>query len=608
MNPQDIETKVQDLLAQMTLAEKIGQMTQPEKGSVQPGDVAALGLGSVLSGGGGNPTTNTPAAWADMVRAFQDEALTSRLAIPLLYGVDAVHGHNNVRGATLFPHLVSLGATGDADLVRRVARATAVECAATGVRWDFAPMVSVVQDIRWGRAYEAFGDDTALVTELGAAYVRGLQAGERGEVQGTSESAQHLSDSTAVLATPKHYIGDGATLWGTSRMEMLGAKFSIDQGDVGEDDAALRRKYLPPYVAALEAGALCIMASFSSWQGVKMHAHHHLLTEVLKDELGFRGFVVSDWMAVDQIDADYAVAVTRAINAGIDMVMVPYDYPRFIATLTAAVERGDVMPSRIDDAVARILRVKFALGLFEQPHTDPALLARVGCADHRALAREAARRSVVLLRNEGGALPRRAPGLVLLAGEAGDDAGLQCGGWTIKWQGVTGRTATDGTTLLEGLQQTAPPGTRIEFNRFGRFDHVTDATGAPLTADLGLVVLHEAPYAEGLGDSADLCLSADDVALIERVRSRSRQVAVLLVTGRPLIISDALPLADAWLAVWWPGSEGAGVGDVVFGHHPFTGRLPYHWPRAVAQLPLDALLADPAGPLFPRGYGLSGEK
>ena len=377
MNPQDIETKVQDLLAQMTLAEKIGQMTQPEKGSVQPGDVAALGLGSVLSGGGGNPATNTPAAWADMVRAFQDEALTSRLAIPLLYGVDAVHGHNNVRGATLFPHLVSLGATGDADLVRRVARATAVECAATGVRWDFAPMVSVVQDIRWGRAYEAFGDDTALVTELGAAYVRGLQAGERGEVQGTSESAPHLSDSTAVLATPKHYIGDGATLWGTSRMEMLGAKFSIDQGNVGEDDAALRRKYLPPYVAALEAGALCIMASFSSWQGVKMHAHHHLLTEVLKDELGFRGFVVSDWMAVDQIDADYAVAVARAINAGIDMVMVPYDYPRFIATLTAAVERGDVMPSRIDDAVARILRVKFALGLFEQPHTDPALMARV---------------------------------------------------------------------------------------------------------------------------------------------------------------------------------------------------------------------------------------
>ena len=614
MNQQDIETKVKDLLAKMTLAEKIGQMTQPEKNSVRPGDVAALALGSVLSGGGGNPTPNTPAAWADMVRAFQDEALSSRLGIPLLYGVDAVHGHNNVRGATIFPHLVSLGAAGDADLARRVARATAVECAATGVRWDFAPMVAVVQDVRWGRAFEAFGDETALVSELGAAYVRGLQEddgrpptadGRQTEGSGQRSAVGGLSAPTAVLATPKHYIGDGATLWGTSRMEMLDVKFSIDQGDVREDEAALRGKYLPPYVAALEAGALCVMASFSSWQGVKMHAHHHLLTEVLKDELGFRGFVVSDWMAVDQIDPDFGVAVARAVNAGIDMVMVPYDYPRFMATLTAAVERGDVAQSRIDDAVARILRVKFALGLFERPHTDPALLARVGCPDHRALAREAVRRSVVLLRNKGGALPRRAPGLVLLAGEAGDDIGLQCGGWTIKWQGVSGRAATEGTTILEGLQQTAPPGSRIEFNRFGRFDHVTDAAGAPLTADLGLVVLHEPPYAEGLGDRADLCLSADDVALIERVKARSRQVAVLLVTGRPLIITDALPLADAWLAVWWPGSEGAGVGDVVFGHHPFTGRLPTHWPRSMAQLPLDTLLADPAGPLFPGGFGLT---
>ncbi len=614
MNQQDIETKVKDLLAKMTLAEKIGQMTQPEKNSVRPGDVAALALGSVLSGGGGNPTPNSPAAWADMVRAFQDEALSSRLGIPLLYGVDAVHGHNNVRGATIFPHLVSLGAAGDADLARRVARATAVECAATGVRWDFAPMVAVVQDVRWGRAFEAFGDDTALVSELGAAYVRGLQEedgrpptadGRQTEGGGQRSAVDTLSAPTAVLATPKHYIGDGATLWGTSRMEMLDVKFSIDQGDVREDEAALRRKYLPPYVAALEAGALCVMASFSSWQGVKMHAHHHLLTEVLKDELGFRGFVVSDWMAVDQIDPDFGVAVARAVNAGIDMVMVPYDYPRFMATLTAAVERGDVAQSRIDDAVARILRVKFALGLFERPHTDPALLARVGCPDHRALAREAVRRSVVLLRNKGGALPRRSPGLVLLAGEAGDDIGLQCGGWTIKWQGVSGRAATEGTTILEGLQQTAPPGSRIEFNRFGRFDHVTDAAGAPQTADLGLVVLHEPPYAEGLGDRADLCLSADDLALIERVKARSRQVAVLLVTGRPLIITDALPLADAWLAVWWPGSEGAGVGDVVFGHHPFTGRLPTHWPRSMAQLPLDTLLADPAGPLFPGGFGLT---
>ena len=448
MNYQDMETKVETLLREMTLAEKIGQMTQPEKGSVQPGDVAALGLGSVLSGGGGNPTPNTPAAWAGMVRGYQEEALTSRLGIPLLYGVDAVHGHNNVRGATIFPHLIGLGATGDADLVRRVARATAVECAATGVRWDFAPMVSVVQDPRWGRYYEAFGDDTAQVAELSAAYVRGLQEDDGQQTtDDEGASGRGLAAATAVLATPKHYIGDGATLWGTSRMEMLGLRFTIDQGDVAEDEAALRRKYLPPYAAALEAGALSVMASFSSWQGTKVHGHHYLLTDVLKGELGFRGFVVSDWMAVDQIDPDYATAVAAAINAGLDMIMVPYDYRRFIATLTEAVERGDVPTSRIDDAVRRILRVKVEMGLFEQPLADPALLACLGCAEHRAVARDAAARSVVLLGNDG-ALPLRQAGLLFVAGQAAEDLGLQCGGWTIKWQGVVGRNVTDGTTLL----------------------------------------------------------------------------------------------------------------------------------------------------------------
>ena len=608
MNYQDMETKVETLLREMTLAEKIGQMTQPEKGSVHPGDMAALGLGSVLSGGGGNPTPNTPAAWAGMVRGYQEEALTSRLGIPLLYGVDAVHGHNNVRGATIFPHLIGLGATGDADLVRRVARATAVECAATGVRWDFAPMVSVVQDPRWGRYYEAFGDDTAQVAELSAAYVRGLQEDDGQQTtDDEGASGRGLAAATAVLATPKHYIGDGATLWGTSRMEMLGLRFTIDQGDVAEDEAALRRKYLPPYAAALEAGALSVMASFSSWQGTKVHGHHYLLTDVLKGELGFRGFVVSDWMAVDQIDPDYATAVAAAINAGLDMIMVPYDYRRFIATLTEAVERGDVPTSRIDDAVRRILRVKVEMGLFEQPLADPALLACLGCAEHRAVAREAAARSVVLLGNDG-ALPLRQAGLLFVAGQAAEDLGLQCGGWTIKWQGVVGRNVTDGTTLLEGLQQTAHPGTRIEFNRSGNFDHVTDAAGAPLTADLGIAVIHEAPYAEGLGDREDLGLSAAQVALIERVRARSRRTAVVLVTGRPLIITDQLPLAEAWVAAWWPGTEGAGLGDVIFGRAPFRGRLPVHWPRSTTQLPLSALQADLTGPLFGRGHGLTGEE
>ena len=358
---QPTAARVADLLGRLTLAEKIAQMTQPEKYSVTPDEVAALGMGSVLSGGGGNPKPNTPATWAAMVSEYDEAARRSRLGIPLLYGVDAVHGHNNVHGATIFPHTISLGAAGDPELARRVARATALETAATGVRWDFAPMVSVVQDPRWGRTYEAFGDDTAAVTALSRAYLLGLQ--DAGDGRG-------LASPHAVLGTPKHYLGDGATLWGTSKMEMLGLRFHIDQGDMRVDEATLRAKYLPPYAAAVEAGALCVMPSFSSWNGVKMHAHRYLLTDVLKGEMGLRGFLVSDWQAMDQIDPDYATAIATSINAGLDMNMVPYDWRRFIATLMAAIESGAVPLSRIDDAVGRILTVKFEMGLFEQRPGD----------------------------------------------------------------------------------------------------------------------------------------------------------------------------------------------------------------------------------------------
>ncbi len=579
--------RVADLLSRMTTAEKIAQMTQVEKYSIQPGDIAALGIGSILSGGGGNPTPNTPATWAEMVRGFQEEALRSRLGIPLLYGVDAVHGHNNVRGATIFPHAVSLGAAGDPDLARRVGRATALETAATGVRWDFAPMVSVVQDIRWGRAYEAYGDDTAAVTELTRAYLQGLQDACDG---------LGLASPRAVLGTPKHYLGDGATLWGTSKMEMLGVRFQIDQGDMRVDEATLRQKYLPPYAAAVADGALSIMPSFSSWNGLKMHAHHYLLTEVLKGELGFRGFLVSDWQAVDQLDPDFHTAVAKSINAGLDMNMVPFDYPRFMATLAELVERGDVPMARIDDAVSRILTVKFEMGLFERPFGDPADLALVGAAEHRALAREAAARGVVLLRNEGGLLPIDEPArLIYVAGEAADDIGLQCGGWTIKWQGEDG-PITEGTTILEGLRAAAGPGTRLRYEPDGDFDGSADAAGEPTAADVGVVFIHERPYAEGLGDREDLNLSAEQVALIERVRACSRALVVVLITGRPLIITEHLSLADAWVAAWWPGSEGDAVADVLFGRRPFTGRLPLNWPRSMAGIPSGEAL-------FPRGHG-----
>ena len=574
-----------DLIDRMTTAEKIAQMTQVEKNSIQSGDIAALGIGSILSGGGGNPTPNTPAAWAEMVHSFQEEGLRSRLGIPLLYGVDAVHGHNNVRGATIFPHAISLGAAGDAELARRVARATALETAATGVRWNFAPMVSVVQDIRWGRTYESSGDDTAAVTELTRAYLQGLQ--DAGDGLG-------LASSRAVLATPKHYLGDGATLWGTSKMEMLGVRFHIDQGDMRVDEATLRRLYLPPYAAAVEDGALCVMPSFSIWNGQKMHAHHYLLTEVLKGELGFRGFLVSDWQAVDQLDPDFHTAVATAINAGLDMNMVPYDYQRFMAALTELVERGDVPMARIDDAVSRILTVKFEMGLFERPFGDPADLSLVGAAEHRALAREAAARGVVLLRNEDGALPiDDAARTVYVAGEAAGDIGLQCGGWTIKWQGEDG-PITEGTTLIEGIRAAAGPETRVVYAPDGGFD---DDNASPQTADVGIVFIHERPYAEGLGDREDLNLTAEQVALIERVGARSRKLVVVLITGRPLILTEHLPLAGAWVAAWWPGSEGDAVADVLFGRRPFTGRLPLDWPLSMDAIPDGDVL-------FPRGHGL----
>ncbi len=577
--------RVADLLGRMTLAEKIGQMTQVEKHSVQAGDVAGLALGSVLSGGGGNPRPNTPAAWAAMVAGFQAEALESRLAIPLLYGVDAVHGHNNVVGATIFPHNIGLGAAGDPELARRVARATALEMAATGVRWDFAPLVAVLRDPRWGRTYEVFGDDTAAVTAFGVAQLRGLQ--DAGDGQG-------LASPHAALATPKHFLGDGATRWGTSPMEMLGVKFHIDQGDMQVDEATLRARYLPPYRAAVEAGALCIMPSFSSWNGEKMHGHRYLLTDVLKGELGFRGFLISDWQAIDQLDPDFYRAVVKAINAGMDMIMVPYDYRRFIATLTAAVEAGDTPLARIDDAVARILTVKFEMGLFERPFADPADLAWVGAAEHRALAREAARRSLVLLKNDGAALPiGDETELVYVAGEAADNIGLQCGGWTIKWQGEEG-PITPGTTLLAGIRAAAGPETGVLFDQFGHDGE--EETGATAPADVGIVVLHERPYAEGLGDRADLTLPAEDVALIRRARARCAKVVVVQITGRPLIITEALALADAWVVAWLPGTEGEGVADVLFGHYPFTGRLPLAWPRSMADVP-------DGERLFERGYG-----
>ncbi len=580
-NPQlPVEERVEDLLSRMSLEEKIGQMTQVEKNSIKATDITTKYIGSLLSGGGGYPSPNTPENWAKMVNEFQEYALRSRLGIPLIYGVDAVHGHNNVVGAVIFPHNVGLGAANDPGLMERIGRVTAAELVATGAYWNFAPVVAVPQDIRWGRIYEGYGENTALVSSLGTAYLRGLQ--------GTS-----LSDPTAVLATPKHYIGDGGTAWGSPTT----GDYQLDTGVTEADEATLRALYIPPYSAAIKAGAKSIMISFSSWGGSKMHGQKYLITEVLKGELGFEGFVVSDWGGIDQVRPDYYDAVVVAINAGIDMNMTPYDYDRFISTLTLAVEAGDIPMERIDDAVRRILRVKFELGLFEHPYANAAKLAEVGSQEHRAVAREAVAKSLVLLKNAGPALPlsKELP-LVYVAGQAADNIGQQCGGWTIEWQGQLG-DITPGTTILEAIRNTVSAGARVEYNPEGRF-----ATAAPVC----IAVVGEAPYAEGVGDRDDLVLSVDDVHMLGSMREQCDKLVVVLISGRPLIVTEQIDDWDALVAAWLPGTEGQGVADGLFGDSPFTGKLPYTWPRSMDQLPFDFANMETGrdGPLFPFGYGL----
>ncbi len=590
---QAIEAKVTALLGQMTLAEKVGQMAQIEKNSITPEAVRDLAIGSVLSGGGGNPVPNTPHDWARMTRAFQEAALQSRLGIPILYGSDAVHGHNNVYGATIFPHNIGLGAAGDAGLVRRTAAVTAREALATNVHWAFAPAVSVPRDVRWGRTYEGFSEDTNLVARLGAAVVAGLQDGD----PAVAEAAQ------PVLASVKHFVGDGGTTWGTTRtydwipgwwQSEDSERWQIDQGDTRLDEAVLRAVHLPPYVAAMAVGARNIMVSYSSWNGLQMHRHHYLLTDVLKGELGFDGFLVGDWMATRQLDADFVTGAVDAINAGLDMVMVPFLSTEFIEGVMQAVVDGRIPESRIDDAVSRILRVKQELGLFEHPFGDEALLAEFGSSAHREVAREAVRKSLVLLKNERSALPlSRAAGRLLVAGVAADDIGLQCGGWTIEWQGKTG-SITRGTTLLAALRQTLGSETTIQYSAGGDF--------APdERVGTAMVVLSEPPYAEGEGDRNDLSLTAEDLALVERVRRHCDRLVVILYSGRPLLINAVLDAADAIVAAWLPGSEGSGIADVLVGDYPFTGRLSYTWPRSMDQVATGSRTEDP---LFPLGFGL----
>ncbi len=582
------DVRVEDLLARMTLEEKIGQMTLVEKNSIVKGDITEQFIGGLLSGGGGYPREgNTTEAWADMINEYQDFALQTRLQIPLIYGVDAVHGHNNLYGATIFPHNIGLGATGNPDLVEAVCQATAEEMVATGIYWNYAPVVAVPQDVRWGRTYEGYGENTDLVTELGLACMRGLQG-------------EDLSAATTVLATPKHYIGDGATVWGTSTTN----DYQIDQGVMLADEAAMRAMYLPPYAAAVENGALSIMVSFSSWNETKMHAEKYLVTDILKGELGFKGFVVSDWGGMDQISPIYYDAVVASVNAGVDMNMVPYDYGRFIEVMLQAVESGDITMERIDDAVRRILYAKFEMGLFEWPYSQDHLMDSVGSEEHRAIARDAVSQSLVLLENDNDTLPiAKDTPVIFVAGDGADNIGMQAGGWTIEWQGLEG-DSTLGTSILDAIKGAVSPDTQIFYDRVGRFIQANDENGQPLKADIGIVVIGEKPYAEGFGDSATLALAPIDLNVLNKMRERADKVVVILLTGRPVLIQEHLAVSDAFVVAWLPGTEGAGVTDVLFGDKPFTGTLPFTWMASVDQLPLNPADDDTNPPLFPFGFGL----
>ena len=575
-----IPDRVADLLTRMTLDQKIGQMTQVERSSLQNDQhIADYHLGSLLSGGGSAPASNVPAAWADMVDGYQSVAMSTSLGIPLLYGIDAVHGHNNVIGATIFPHNIGLGASRNPALAEEIGRIAAKEVYATGIRWDFAPTLCVSRDERWGRAYECFGEHPEVPAMM-TGFINGLQ--------GTYAGGPGLGGVNGVLATAKHWVGDGGTVWGTGE-----GSYQIDQGNTQVSEADLRSIHIAPYHDAIARGVGSVMPSYSSWNGDKMHGHAYLINDVLRAEMGFDGFIISDWQAIDQIPGDYASDVRTSINAGIDMVMVPHDYITFQNTLRNEVNAGNVTVARIDEAVSRILTKKFELGLFEQPYSDRTHIGDIGSAAHRDVARRAVRESLVLLKNSGVLPLAKNPSKILVAGKSADDVGLQCGGWTISWQGSSG-DITPGTTVLEAVQSAVDPATTVEYKR---------RPSGRLSGDVGIVVVGETPYAEGRGDNNTLALTVEDKNAIKNVCS-AMPCVVVLISGRPMIIEDQLAQADAFVAAWLPGTEGQGVADVLFGDHDFTATLPVSWPRTINQVPINVGDAT-YDPLFPYGFGLT---
>ncbi|MEM7218223.1 MAG: glycoside hydrolase family 3 protein [Pseudomonadota bacterium] len=594
-----VEARIDALLRRMTLEEKVGQMVQAEIRFASPADVRDFHLGSVLSGGGswpdGNPLSS-PEDWRRLTGEYHNASLETRLSIPLLWGVDAVHGHNNVVGATLFPHNIGLGAANNARLMYEIGRATALETAATGIDWTFAPTLAVARDDRWGRTYESYSEDPATVARMGTAIARGLH--------GAQEPDNSVTGS--LITTAKHFIGDGGTLAGT------------DRGDTLTNESTLRTRHASAYYATLNAGTQTVMASFSSWRGAKLHGGSYLLTTILRERMGFDGLVLGDWNGHEVIDGCKIRSCATAINAGVDMVMVPEHWRSFIYNTLEDVVTGAISAARVDEAVRRILRVKIRAGLFEKDLDKLPSASVVGSPEHRALAREAARQSLVLLKNEPPipdqrikhaptsvrepVLPLRANQTILVAGNGADDLARQTGGWTVTWQGTDNPRVhyRGATSILEGISETVSRigGTVVTDTKFRK----------SATPDVAVIVFGEEPYTEFFGDREHLEYNKYDRKswrLLKRLHRKGIPTVAVFLSGRPMVVSQELLHADAFIAAWLPGSEGGAIADALFATDDFNfaGRLSFSWPKDAEQAAPN-FDDDVYLPLFPVGYGL----
>jgi len=574
----EIETdcieEVEQLISSMNLMQKAAQMVQAERGSITPNQVKQYGIGSVLSGGGSHPSSynNTVDEWYKMYEDYQDAALLSDSGIPIIYGIDAVHGNNNLYGATIFPHNIGLGAANDADLMYRIGMATAEEMKVTGISWTFAPALSVVQSISWGRTYEGFSENPSIHQNLTYDTIMGLQ-------------------NYGVSASAKHYLGDGGTDNGT------------DQGNVIQDEETIRELHLAPYFEAVRAGVDTIMISYSSINGDKMHGSDYWINDVLKDELGFEGFIISDWNAIHQLPGDFDDQIVASVNAGVDMLMEPYDWENAINDLFDAVLQNRISQDRIDDAVRRILTVKYNRGLLDDPYDRLNEDDYFYTEAHQDLAREAVRKSLVLLKNENNVLPLSKTNTIYIVGPGMDNVGYQSGGWTTYWQGNTNSDIGVGISILDAFTR--------ELNLNGG-----TVVNSMSSADTVVIVLTELPYSEGSGDNYSLTLTSgnshpdniDALNIAIAAHNAGKNVVGILMSGRPILLDEYLQYFDSFIAAWLPGSEGGnGISDVVFGDYDFTGRLSFTWPLNSSQIGYTSNVSnyDSNSVLYPFGYGLS---